>query len=157
MEPIDQDVVKFYHDERDRFRHLADAATLKYQEHVISGIISWGQLADLYSSSAQIGQNLVLIIKAWNRKIQAKFENLKLMKRHAVRRDTDRSGVGDSGVGESITRIPSMDESFEELSSDVFDVANQIERESGVQGELSHDSFVSSPVMFLQSQGIYSR
>ena len=127
---------------------MADAATLKFQDHVISGTISWGQIADVYSSTAQIGQVLVLIIKAWNRKIQMKFEKLK-MKKNPVR-ETDREESG-----EVLARVSSMDESFEEISSEVFDIANQTEKESGIQGESNiHDSFVSTPVMFLQRPDI---
>ena len=94
-------------------------------------------------NSARIGQDLILIISAWNRKIHSIFEKVGQKQRHQARSpDSKREDSGEN--------LSSMDESFEELSSDVFEVANQSERDVPLQGE-SVDSFISSPLLFLQN------
>ena len=52
------DIVKFYHDERDRFRSRADSATLMLQEFVILGALTWDQIGEVYS---QRNSGLVLV------------------------------------------------------------------------------------------------
>ena len=59
-----------------------------------------------------IGQSLILIINAWNKKIHAKFEHLK-------ERKSGKSGL--DSVEDKIT----MDESFEEISTEVFENINR--------------------------------
>ena len=120
-----QDLVKFYHQERDRFRNISDTAKLKLQNHLIDEKLSYIDLTDVYSDSALIGQSLILIINAWNKKIHAKFELIK-------ERKSGKSGF-DSGVDDKLI----MNESFEEISTEVFESTSQ----TNTEGKLKKTAF----------------